>query len=77
MVKTMLPTQGARVPYPIRELSHTLCKVLAEDLKIKQRALSSQLGDAQGLWTGDKGELGSDEQVDLRQNASEAYRSYT
>lgn len=77
MVKTMLPTQGAWVPSPIRELSHTLCKVLAEDLKIKQRALSSQLGDAQGLWTGDKGELGSDEQVDLRQNASEACRSYT
>lgn len=77
MVKTMLPTQGAWVPSPIRELSHTLRKVLAEDLKIKQRALSSQLGDAQGLWTGDKGELGSDEQVDLRQNASEAYRSYT
>ena len=73
----MLPTQGAWVPSPIRELSHTLCKVLAEDLKIKQRALSSQLGDAQGLWTGDKGELGSDEQVDLRQNASEACRSYT
>ena len=77
MVKTMLPTQGAWVPSPIRELSHTLCKVLAEDLKIKQRALSSQLGDAQGLWTGDKGELGPDEQVDLRQNASEACRSYT
>lgn len=77
MVKAALPMKGAWVPSPIRELSHTLCKVLAEDLKIKQRALSSQLGDAQGLWTGDKGELGSDEQVDLRQNASEACRSYT
>ena len=51
--------------------------VFAEDLKIKQRALSSQLGDAQGLWSGDKGELGSDEQVDLRQNASEACWSRT
>ena len=69
--------RGTWVPSPIRELSHILCAVLAEDLKIKQRALSSQLGDAQGLWSGDKGELGSDEQVDLRQNASEACWSRT
>ena len=34
VVKTMLPTQGAWVPFPVRELSHTLCAVLAEGLEI-------------------------------------------